>query len=265
MPRAKTRPVGDTIKVDSFADLVRAIGQARWELRSRDLWYRGHHQMRWRLLPSAFRGLVQKYPEDRRFMSVERSAFVRFQTAAYSRSSNLPNPDNVSQWLCLMRHYGLPTRLLDWSRSPLVAAYFALKDIPARTPTIWALNPFALNQFYEAVAPTLVLRDASPDPRLRQHLLDVMKEGELEESVLAVLPPEIDSRLLTQRSVFTIHGSATPLQELMIGRPFLVKIRLSEKGTKDVRHALKLFGYEESVMFPDLEHLAKEITHFHRL
>ena len=45
------------------------------------------------------------------------------------------------EWLSLMRHYGIPTRLLDWTHSFLVAAYFAVDDADkARDCAIWALD-----------------------------------------------------------------------------------------------------------------------------
>ena len=51
-------------------------------------------------------------------------------------------------WLTLMQHYGLPTRLLDWSESPLVALYFALSsDEDAKADAaVWVLNPMKLNK-----------------------------------------------------------------------------------------------------------------------
>jgi hypothetical protein len=191
---------------------------------------------------------------------MERTMFVRFQSAAYSRARDLPDQNDVSKWLCLMRHYGLPTRLLDWSRSPLVAAYFALKERPIKTPTIWVLNPDILNNYFETVAPVLILRDKTPDKKLRTHFLDIAHEKDQEKSVLAVHPPEVDNRILAQRSTFTIHGIATPLQYLKLNRSYLFRIQISRSGAQDIRKALKLFGYDDSVLFPDLGHLASLIA-----
>lgn len=259
MAKPRIRPIAKTFKVNSFNDFISSLDHAQEELKSDNLWFRGHESSKWKLIPSVYRGALQKNPDIRKTISVERNLFVRFQNAAYSRASRLPDQKDVSKWLCLMRHYGLPTRLLDWSKSPLIAAFFACREMPFKTPTIWVLNPLAINTFYETVAPVLMLRDETPDVRLANHLKDILNHKSEEDSVLAVLPPEIDNRLLSQKSAFTIHGTTASLQNLRIGKPFLVRIRISSSGATSIKRALKLLHYEASNVFPDLDHLADEL------
>ncbi len=261
MPRKKTRPIAETVDVDSLPEYLRAIDKAQSEFRYSNLWFRGHASTRWKLQPSLYRGLHDFMHEDLERWSRERTMFVQFQSAAYSRSTDLPAQTEISKWLCLMRHYGLSTRLLDWSKSPLVAAYFALLEKPYKTPTIWILNPSALNEYEETVAPVLTLRDETPEKKLENHLVDVANNKHDENSILAVHPPEVDNRIFAQKAVFTIHGTSRPIQELNIGKPFLFKVKLSKKAASDIAKSLILFGYQDSYMFPDLEHLANELAH----
>lgn len=257
-PRLR-QPIAKTIKVRSIADLIGAVDESQRILRNTGLWFRGHGRSRWRLQPSLYRGAGDR--------SWERTLFVRFQSSAYSRASGLPNQDDVSQWLCLMRHYGLPTRLLDWTRSPLVAAHFALRERPFRTPVIWALDSYVLNAHYSTVAPILTLRDGTPDSGLRAQLDEVLAEdemggsagGDLGRSVLAVMPPEIDNRVLVQRSCFTIHGVRDPLQDLRLNAPFLVKIVVADGAAGNLARSLETMGFEDATLFPDLTHLAADL------
>lgn len=260
MARQRTRPIAGTVGVNSLQEFMGAIKLAQSELSTRNLWFRGHASERWLLQPSIYRSLKPFMHDNIKRWAHERTLYVKFQSAAYSRARNLPDQNDVSKWLCLMRHYGLSTRLLDWTTSPLVACYFALAESPLKTPTIWAINPDVLNGYFKSIAPTLILRDSTPDARLNMHLKNVLEDGEQEDSVLAVEPPEIDNRLLAQKARFTIHGVPTELQKFKIDRSYLHKIRLTNTGAKELRNALKLFGYKESVMFPDLDHLALELA-----
>lgn len=262
MGRNRTRPIAGTSQVDSLPKLLDAVKKAQEELNCQSLWYRGHASIKWQLLPSVIRNVPPQVREYK-LWRMERSMFVRFQSGAYSRARDLPDQNDVSKWLCLMRHYGLPTRLLDWTRSPLVAAFFALKQRPIKTPTIWVLNPSRLNNYFKTIAPVLIMRDKTPDKKLRNHFADILRQKDEEKSILAIHPPEVDGRILAQRSTFTIHGIPTPLQNLKLDGSYLYKIRISRNGAQNISRALKLLGYDESVLFPDLDHLASLITTEH--
>src|SRR5690606_29165357 len=76
---------------------------------------------------------------------IEEYTLREFQRRAHHYSSDLPEKDNVLEWLALMRHHGSPTRLLDFTKSPYVAAFFAVsKAARDDSAAIWAINAKAL-------------------------------------------------------------------------------------------------------------------------
>ena len=108
-------------------------------------WYRGHANKEWDLIPKVQRDFSGT---DEELFRKERLLTNDFQSrAALLRSTKLQIGD-FPNWLTLMQHYGLPTRLLDWSRSPLVALYFALSDeeMWQQDACIWVLTPGKLNE-----------------------------------------------------------------------------------------------------------------------
>src|SRR5262249_15207830 len=141
-----------------------------------------------------------------------------FFTRAHTRYARCPNDDDYGGWLALMQHYGLPTRLLDWSHSPLVAAYFAIKyrrdfgDVAiSGDAAIWVFGPHLLNesQGYERIFPPLNARSV-------EELVRPAMKGRDESKfrALAVSPLETDLKMLTQQGAFTVHVSDEPLNEL---------------------------------------------------
>jgi len=116
------------------------------ELRNRYV-FRGMSNAAWHLETTLDR--VAYRPAD-----CEEVLIASFLRAVPSPIHGRPPTDDVVSWLALMRHYGLPSRLLDGTMSPLVAAYFAAEPPPDRDSgcdfAIWAINEGALQRSAEA-------------------------------------------------------------------------------------------------------------------
>lgn len=130
-----------TVAVNSVGDLLADL-LARFtddEL----VWFRGHARSAYKLECSLSRtgGLDM----ERELMS----EFQRDATALLSGADMRGGAPTEWDWLFLMQHYGVPTRLLDWSESPLAALFFALDDPDIATAAddaaVWALRPQQLN------------------------------------------------------------------------------------------------------------------------
>jgi hypothetical protein len=79
-----------------------------------------------------------------RFSTVEKPLIREFMSRVHQYTANIPHEDDELGCLTLMQHYGAPTRLLDWTISPFVAAFFAVEKPPhgdpQEAPIIWAVN-----------------------------------------------------------------------------------------------------------------------------
>jgi hypothetical protein len=75
---------------------------------------------------------------------METTLLSTFKAAAHLYQQSLPADQDHLSWLALMQHHGVPTRLLDWTGSSLIAAFFGAEHRPQRKANrpfvVWALN-----------------------------------------------------------------------------------------------------------------------------
>lgn len=233
-------------------------------------WYRGHQSAKYQLLPGARRngGGIDS-------LLLEQSMAQEFKTKAPARYSKCPPDDDYIGWMTLMQHYGLPTRLLDWSESILVAAYFATEPSDKTAlddAVIWCLNPYFLNTWESGNAfgfshSSICVFDQflyHPKP-YDQFIVSAFSgiEDSNNSAVIAVAPREIDLRLTVQSSFFTIHGFSSilmqPLESKLLVTPVLTKCTISAASKSDIQKQLRKCGVSRASLFPDLTNLAFDI------
>lgn len=236
--------------------IIDILKEAHRHFKQREIWWRGQRLSKWKLDTGIWR---------RSDAEAERDIMNKFRRKALSRHAKCPDMWDNAGWLFLLQHYGLQTRLLDWTESLLIAIYFAVKksekekeknaEKEKETGALYALSPFELNkcQFGKKCI-------FSPDGAEMKPLVDRAFNGEVPkcEKVAAIHSREIDVKLMVQQSVFTIHGFNKPLDEIDGNENFLMKFEIEADLKKDLYELLYEFGIHESTVFPDLEHLANE-------
>ncbi len=246
------------IKITDGYSLLKAVESAK-EKFTGQVWWRGQRCENWHLNPSVYRRDVgYKY---------EQNIIVRFQQRAPVRHHKVPRLDEKHSWLFLMQHYRLPTRLLDWTESPLIGCYFSTETgdcidnkvniLESSDGALYALSPYSLNED-QIGEHSLLMPEHGPCLKLvnRAFSSEVDDEG----YIVAVRPSEEDIRMMVQLSVFTIHGSGLSIDDLENNENFTIKFIVPQEEKNNIRADLKRLGIRESNIFPDLEHLANEVS-----
>lgn len=264
------------IKIDSLDGFVKDVLSLRdrWAEGSSgepELWFRGAKRASLKLVPGAYW----------RKECDEQSLFLSFKTSAPSYVTNRPATD--WEWYFLAQHYGLPTRLLDWTESSLTALYFALtlpggKCVdadPNDSPVVWAMDPSHLNQA------THSLQDAYlfiPDEkRLINWLPHACGRGKPalpfdedpdfkdNSKPVAIFPTRHNPRLVAQRGVFTVHGTEeTPIDEVFVnalsdGAPRIAKFLIDPHVCPKLLRDLTALGIDQTALFPEPASLAVDL------
>lgn len=218
------------------------------------VWFRGQENKDWSLLPNIARPTAD-HPDG--LLNQELAAIKRFKQNADAFLQRVPQSE--WEWIFLMQHHRGLTRLLDWSESPLVALYFALgHEDDALDSVVWCLDPMALNQ--QAGHRRQFDRDVLAfgiDNVLDSYLPDRVGDAQGAQLLpVAGIGPRNSRRMIAQSGTFTItHKSATAIESVG-DTDHIWRFIVPANQKADLRNELRLIGFNEFLLFPDLETLA---------
>ncbi len=219
----------------------------------------------------AFRGLSDSnYKLESRlarhggdFRKLEKHLLRNFKKYAHR---SVVEKDSIWNWLSVAQHYGLPTRLLDWTYSPFVAMHFATADIDTFNVdgVIWAVNyvkthnilpeklsrkleeeganVFTVEMLFESIKSLTELENLSSDP-----------------FILFFEPPSIDDRIVNQFAFFSMSSDSRVVLNSWLEdkMDFWRKIVIPAKLKWEIRDKLDQANITERVLFPGLDGLTK--------
>jgi len=218
------------------------------------LWFRGQSGYSWDLSPGFFR---------KQSSISEATLLMKFKQSASQLISGTPNKSY--DWMFLMQHYGLPTRLLDWSESPLVALYFAVENISHHSEdgALWLINPIKLNILSRIKSGKEdYFIPSFEDEIVNSYTLESIKGGNQNLDLLpvAILAARNNPRIQAQLGVFTIHHRASEkIENAGKNKDYFMKIRIPNAAKASLKKQLSILGYSRFQIFPELASIADVI------
>jgi hypothetical protein len=259
------KEMGPVATVEQLAAGIMAV---KSHLGDVQIWYRGHSNAAFDLKPSS--GRKYQYADrcyggfDR---NVEQRLLDRFRRRAYAMTDRVLNEWEI---MFIARHYGLPTRILDWTSSPLVALYFAVSEQFAEPATLWA---FARVTDHSTDLP-MALLVKSDDPAMGPFGYYSTPETEADNNVetqdaVKLIHPLYNSpRITAQNGVFTFHSN--PQKDLAqyaniafhrkrLDLQVLLRWDIEQSIKPGFIRSLEELGVNARTVYPDLDGLAKSL------
>jgi hypothetical protein len=245
--RRRPYPVFRLETWEAFLELVTHPPYSHWA-------FRGERDERWPLYSSLSRYLQNSGVAPAAWSQQEARILRIFKRKAHQFLDKPPDWDDDFQWLALMQHHGAPTRLIDFTWSPYVAAFFALERTLC-DGVVWAMNPARVDSS-RAPAPVRT------DPRVKGNFQRYFLKGS-RRFIWMGEPYTMNRRLIAQSGTFAVPGVLD----------VAIEDTLSDADQENIlakcvlTHAVREVGMRElyrmnityATLFPDLDGLAKSM------
>lgn len=212
----------EQIRVNSFADFHSLVADHR----PQEGWFfRGQSSSSWSLIPKVGRPPFT-HIRERVFLDSWKRWAIQYLTA---------KPQSDWEWLIIAQHHGLATRLLDWTRNPLNAAYFAVRERFDGDAMVYAARARRFSSVWDL---------ENDDP---------LSYGEM----AIIYPPAIVPRIVRQHGLFTVHPSPKePLVASTGDLEGLTQVIIDNSYRRLLASELASYGVQAANLFPDLDGLA---------
>ena len=241
------------IRLETWEQFLKAITDSPYS----NWAFRGQCDERWHL-ESALSRYFRSFSIDPAAWLEQENRIVRiFKRKAHQFLSQPPDLEDDFQWMALMQHHGAPTRLLDFTWSPYVAAFFALVQ-SVGDAAVWALNPARISPRGDPRT------GARMDPRKRGNLNRYFLKGK-SPFIWVGEPHTMNQRLIAQSGTFALPSIVDrPMEDILQGyrdpndimaKFILPSQRVRETGLRE----LYRMNITYATLFPDLDGLARSL------
>jgi hypothetical protein len=254
------------ITISSFSDLVERLFDGSWNSKIRrfrsPFVFRGLSDESYRLKTSLMR-LGGNYAK------MEKLLIRNFRK--YAHRDVVPQ-DSIWNWLSIAEHHGLPTRLLDWTFSPLIAVHFATCN-PEKfnlNGAVWCVDFIKTHELLPKKLKSLLKRETALQfnaEMLGKAVKSLQEFDKLSSSDFVVFfePPSLDERIVNQYALFSIMSNPRALLDDWLKKhPALYrKIIIPTYLKWEIRDKLDKANINERMLFPGLDGLSSWLKRYY--
>lgn len=241
------------VEITSIFDLISKLEAHRTP--GKKVWYRGHAKSAWPLAPSISRGRTKPVVDEFQY-------YKSFKQEA-ARVISEPPRDEWG-WMFLMQHYGVPTRLLDFSENPLVALYFAVSGEDGDDGALYVMEPTTWNVENNRNG---LSDDDIPscgiDEEMELYLMSALVKNPDPANgnpPLAATGSRNSQRIFAQEGVFVVFHSKMAMDISAAECKSVWKYKIPAALKKTIKGHLAVLSISEYTLFPELGTLAKKIV-----
>ncbi len=230
------------IQIQSFDEFVQFVSAPQNDMSCGHVVFRGVTNSNYQLIPTI--GRLAWLQDAQNKIWEEKEILNSFKR----RSTIETHAANDSEWIAIAQHHGLPTRLLDWTYSPLVALYFATQ--PRINGSDGNLYPI------ENDVAVYALHDCSIKTEVQEPFND-------DGAAILFAPPNIINRMVGQNALFTwmpdpFTSLENQLDQNRSSEQYLRKLIIPRDIAGEIQKTLFHLGFRHSLLFPDLDGISHE-------